>query len=66
MCIIYFSDIDECILGMHNCSDDRDCVDLMGGFVCQCHNEGYELADDGVTCIGETVPLEPLSMHICY
>ena len=51
---------------MHNCSDDRDCVDLMGGFLCQCHNEGYELADDGVTCIGETVPFETLFMHICY
>ena len=31
-------------------------MDLMGGFVCQCHNEGYELADDGVTCIGKILP----------
>jgi len=43
------SDIGECLIGTHNCS--QLCVELDGGFECDC-SDGYELGDDGITCEG--------------
>ena len=43
------SDIGECLIGTHNCS--QVCVELDGGFECACF-DGYELNSDGVTCDG--------------
>ena len=42
-------DIRECHSGTHNCS--QLCVELDGGFECDCFN-GYKLGDDGATCEG--------------
>ena len=34
------SDLDECSFGMTNCTDNAECIDLVGGFTCQC-SAGY-------------------------
>ncbi|CAJ0941120.1 unnamed protein product, partial [Mesorhabditis belari] len=33
--------VNECILGLHDCHLDATCIDLKDGFTCKC-NEGYE------------------------
>ena len=48
-------DIDECS-NNGGCSDD--CVNIVGSFFCTCPN-GYQLDDDGRTCIGMSI----LYMH---
>ena len=49
------SDIGECLIGIHNCS--QLCMELNGGYECGCSN-GYELEEDRVTCEGSiTWPL---------
>ena len=40
-------DIDECDLGVDNCSDNATCTDTVGSFNCNC-NPGFE--GDGVNC----------------
>jgi len=49
-----YSDIGECLVGTHNCS--QLCVELDGGFECDC-SDGYELIDDEVTCEGDCTNL---------
>lgn len=46
--------VDECALGLDNCSPDADCIDQPGvpGFACICHGG---LVGDGTSC----VPLPP-------
>ena len=39
--------VDECALGLDNCSANAECYDELGGFSCVC-KEGY--TGDGVTC----------------
>ena len=46
---LWYSDIRECFIGAHNCS--QLCVELEGRYKCRC-SDGYELADDQVTCKG--------------
>ena len=43
------TDIDECLLDNH-CDNGR-CVNMIGGFRCDC-NEGFNLVDDGHQCQG--------------
>ena len=45
----YFTDIDECSVGTHNCS--QVCNNTNGSFTCGCNN-GYLLDADGATCNG--------------
>ena len=47
--IMYYSDIDECNNGTHNCS--QICTKTNGSFTCGCKN-GYQLDTDEVTCNG--------------
>ena len=42
-------DIDECVTGRHNCSENANCTNTNGSFTCQC-KEGY--TGDGVECEG--------------
>ena len=48
LCFMLHSDISEC-LGTHDCS--QLCVELEGRHECRCF-DGYELADDHITCEG--------------
>ena len=43
------TDIKECEIGTHNCS--QQCIELPGGFGCGCYH-GYQLQADKVTCEG--------------
>ena len=45
----YFIDIDECSTGVHNCTQNQQCVNSLGTFSCEC-NSGYELLNG--TCEG--------------
>ena len=51
MCSIHvrISDIKECSIGTHNCS--QLCIELDGGYRCGCY-DGYELEKDGIACKG--------------
>ena len=49
MYISFYSDIDECNNGTHNCS--QMCTNTNGSFTCGCKN-GYQLDPDEVTCNG--------------
>ena len=46
---MYVADIEECRNGLHNCS--QVCVELNGGFECDCF-PGFQLLADRTTCIG--------------
>ena len=47
---MWHSDVRKCLNGAHNCS--QLCVELAAGrYECRCM-DGYELADDQVTCKG--------------
>ena len=51
LCIpIILTDIDECLTGANNCSDDALCADTNGGYNCTC-KRGFE--GDGFACSGE-------------
>ena len=43
------SDIDECVVGSHNCDPNARCTNIPGSFTCAC-NQGY--SGDGFTCEG--------------
>ncbi|KAJ8307442.1 hypothetical protein KUTeg_015526 [Tegillarca granosa] len=45
--VIVLMDIDECSIGLHNCSDNATCTNIPGSFTCTC-NSG--LVGDGVSC----------------
>ena len=52
--MILSPDIDECDMDMDGCSDQ--CINTEGSFYCLCINTGYEIGDDGRTCVGKEVP----------
>lgn len=35
--LIYFTDINECIAGIHDCTQGERCINILGSFVCQPH-----------------------------
>jgi hypothetical protein len=50
--VLYFSDINECTIGTHNCHRnpiEATCTNTIGSFTCAC-NTGY--TGDGRTCTG--------------
>ena len=44
---MYNADIDECLSGDDNCSDNANCTNTDGGYNCSCHI-GY--TGDGFNC----------------
>jgi len=47
--IMIYVDIDECAAGIHNCSQNQECINDPGGYHCLCIT-GYELLNG--TCEG--------------
>ena len=45
--IIFFPDVDECELEIHNCHVNAECIDTVGSYECVC-NQGY--SGDGINC----------------
>ena len=46
-------DIDECATGDHNCTQNHQCRNRPGTFICECHH-GYELRNgicEGKMCL---------------
>ena len=43
------TDIDECGVGLHDCSKNAACINTIGSFLCEC------LPRDGVTCEGQYI-----------
>ena len=39
-------DIDECTTGVHNCTQNQQCVNRPGSFICECAS-GYEPSNGG-------------------
>lgn len=44
--------LDECLLSQHNCSAEAECIDIDGGYMCQCKS-GY--IGDGFICEGQWI-----------
>ncbi|KAL1443020.1 hypothetical protein MTO96_000916 [Rhipicephalus appendiculatus] len=54
-------DVDECLIGRHNCS--HVCVNVPGSYKCSCP-EGMTLSDDGVTCVDTSYCTDVLSAYL--
>ena len=52
----FYLDIDECLVGFHNCSVNQQCINKLGGFVCKSENPscipGFKLDPGTDKCIG--------------
>ena len=48
------TDVDECVLGMHNCDGNATCYNTDGSFTCSC-NEGYYGNGELCSPVGKTV-----------
>ena len=47
-------DIDECTTGVHNCTQNQQCINRPGSFICECVS-GYELLNG--TCEGDALAI---------
>lgn len=53
--LFFFSDVDECISGVHKCDQQSTaCNNTRGNYICQCKN-GYQPAQSLYKCQGNTV-----------
>lgn len=50
--VIFFSDINECIEGQHNCKSNQICMNTYGSFYCVCPR-GYSAKTPQSRCKGE-------------
>lgn len=50
--MLFVLDVDECASGNGMLCRNGQCVNTIGSFQCLC-NDGYEVALDGRTCVGE-------------
>ena len=50
--LFFLSDVDECVLGTHECADV--CVNTIGAYTCRCSDPGLTLGTDGFQCVGKT------------
>lgn len=50
--MLFLLDVDECASGNGMLCRNGQCVNTIGSFQCLC-NDGYEVALDGRTCVGE-------------
>ena len=48
------TDIKECVIGTHNCS--QQCIELPGRFGCECYH-GYQPQPDNIICEGKILLL---------
>lgn len=47
---VYWTDIDECELDMHDCQPSQQCINTVGTYTCQCP-DGYSKI--GIECVGK-------------
>jgi fibulin 1/2 len=52
---LFSSDIDECVIGTHNCDKTNGgCLNNAGSYKCNCKS-GFKLEADGKTCKGKAL-----------
>ena len=54
---IHFSDVDECLLGEHNCDGNATCINTVRSYKCSC-NDGF--IGNGIICFGKSVLIKEL------
>ena len=54
----FFSEVDECQISTHNCSDNATCINTEGSFNCSC-KPGYR--GNGYNCSGRCLQVSSLS-----
>ena len=60
---LFPSDVNECMLGLHNCHPNATCSNTDGGFECFC-NIGFE--GDGISCNSESLTMSfDISSTVC-
>ena len=52
------ADVDECKTSRHNCSENADCINIVGSFNCTCQNY-YSYFGDGFECLKGFTIAEP-------
>lgn len=69
----FLLDINECVMGEHNCRLGESCVNTVGSFRCQRDSScgtGYELTEDndckGMTCSGSAHLSSPRLDRMCW
>ena len=60
--ICFFSDVDECTSGTHDCDTNAACTNTLGSFSCQCHTSSHYYGD-GKTCY---LHRKPCCLSICH
>ena len=55
-------DIDQCAMGLDECSDDAACTDTDGSYECTC-NSGF--TGDGFTCTSKSIIPTLFSVYQC-
>lgn len=61
---VFFTDVDECTLGTHQCYSNQRCVNSPGGYSCQCET-GFRTAGIGHPCLGEGKPMYLVRIEQC-
>ena len=51
MIIDFSADIDECLSGLNNCSENSNCTNSVGSYQCHCL-QGYQDEGLGYVCTG--------------
>ena len=62
ICLLFFSDNNECTLGTHNCHANATCSNTDGSFTCTC-DSGY--SGNGVTCSG-TMKIDVVGFFVAH
>lgn len=55
--IMFWTDIDECELDMHDCQPSQECINTVGTYTCQCP-DGYNKI--GIECVGKKSSIQDL------
>ena len=50
-CRIVPLDVDECLEDKHDCQSPAFCKNTIGSYKCKCKKDGFELSDDGRSCV---------------
>ena len=51
--IFLISDVDECAIDRGGCFEV--CINTIGSYICYCTTEGYQLHQDGHSCVGKAL-----------
>ena len=61
--VFFFADINECIIGDHDCHGNASCTNTLGSFSCQCH---ITHTGNGSFCEGQFLVAHPYNKEACF